>query len=243
MKCREQGERDFQGEVAETNGRRMAKGGSDSRSPKIRRRRGSLDARPRVLRHRPDHGSDRPVREQPQHQIRSASSAAGRDPERQLDSRSGLRQHPVHLRAAHRAAALRHPAAVRFGDLTLEVAFLPAFHAVPVERLGHRSILPSAQHATITIDQRIADLPVHPANHPDEQPLTGPGRPAPRRSPRPAARSETASGAGVMPGHERPARARLGRGGGLGRRSCPVDPGAVPRGEHVGRQAVQDHAQ
>src|SRR6478752_4082261 len=50
---------------------------------------------------------------------------------------SGLGEDPVHFCAADRAGALGHPAAVRLGGLTVEVAFFLAFHAVPVVALRH----------------------------------------------------------------------------------------------------------
>src|SRR6476660_903026 len=50
---------------------------------------------------------------------------------------SGLAEDPVHFCAAGRAGALGHPAAVRLGGLTVEVALFLAFHAVPVVALRH----------------------------------------------------------------------------------------------------------
>src|SRR6478752_1996272 len=50
---------------------------------------------------------------------------------------SGLAEDPVHFCAAGRAGALGHPAAVRLGGLTAEVAFFLAFHSVPVVALRH----------------------------------------------------------------------------------------------------------
>src|SRR6478609_5064057 len=50
---------------------------------------------------------------------------------------SGLTEDPVHLGAAHGANPPGHPAAVGFGDLTVEVTLLLALHAIPVEGLSH----------------------------------------------------------------------------------------------------------
>src|SRR6478609_10864524 len=50
---------------------------------------------------------------------------------------SGLAEDPVHSCAADRAGALGHPAAVRLGGLTVEVALFLAFHATPVVALRH----------------------------------------------------------------------------------------------------------
>ena len=78
---------------------------------------------------------------------------------------SGLAEDPVHSCAADRAGALGHPAAIRLGGLTVEVALFLAFHAVPVvaPRIGvpfHQGVCRAARRSPYPGRDRRVVLPI-----------------------------------------------------------------------------------